>query len=97
MFTITVIFTVKEAHAEDFKSLLLKQAHDSLNKELACRVFDVSISTTKDGLVSFFLYELYDTEADFKAHLTSDHFVNFNQVSAEFVVSKVVNDWQKIT
>lgn len=97
MFTITVTFTVKEENVDHFKALILKQAQDSLTKELACRVFDVAIGESKEGIVSFFLYELYDTESDFKAHLNSTHFINFSEVSAPYVISKVVDAWEKIS
>ncbi|MFT2111742.1 putative quinol monooxygenase [Marinomonas sp. 2405UD68-3] len=97
MFTITVTFTVKNEDVDRFRTLILNQAQDSLTKELACRVFDVAIGESKEGIVPFFLYELYDTESDFKAHLNSTHFIDFNKVSAPYVVSKVVDAWERIS
>jgi quinol monooxygenase YgiN len=44
-----------------------------------CRQFDVCESA--DGS-QIFLYEIYDSEAAFKAHLATDHFVRFNELTA---------------
>jgi quinol monooxygenase YgiN len=44
----------------------------------------------------FFLYELYDDEAAFAAHLETPHFKAFDREVAPWVVGKVVHAWRKL-
>ena len=41
------------------------------------------------------LYELYDDEAAFRAHLATPHFLQFNEQTAPWVASKSVATYQR--
>ncbi|TBR42780.1 hypothetical protein CBF23_006275 [Marinomonas agarivorans] len=97
MYTVTVTFFIHAQHQAEFKKLVLKQANDSLEKEADCHVFDVSIGVEENGVVPFFLYELYTDKASFDLHLETAHFANFNEVSGQMVADKQVQLWDKIS
>lgn len=97
MYTVTVIFSIHKAYQAEFKQLVLKQAADSLEKEVNCHVFDVAIGAEENGIIPFFLYELYSDKASFDLHLATQHFAHFNEVSAEMVADKQVQLWDKVS
>lgn len=75
VFAVVVEFQVKPEHVDAFGVAMAKQAQNSLELEEACRQFDVFTDPLKPA--TFVLYELYDDEAAFEAHLASDHFASF--------------------
>lgn len=88
MYIVTVKFHIKPEHIADFMTAMMQQAQDSLSNEPACTQFDVCISENDSNLV--FLYEIYDTKADFDLHLASDHFQSFSAKVANWVAGKTV-------
>lgn len=92
MHVVTVFFEVKESAAAEFANALLAQAKNSLAREEACRVFDVA--EEKAGGNRFFLYELYDSEADFQSHLQTPHFLAFNEYAAPLTIKKEVQTYR---
>ena len=64
-----------------------------LQDEPGCRQFDVCESPAEPGKV--FLYEVYDSEADFQAHLAAPHFLQFNALTAPWVADKVVSVYRR--
>jgi quinol monooxygenase YgiN len=44
----------------------------------------------------FFLYEIYENEAAFDAHLQTPHFRDFSEKTAEMVVNKTADRWSMI-
>ena len=94
MFVITVEFTLREEHRERFMARMFQQARDSLEKEGGCRQFDVAVDPKDPCRV--FLYELYDDEAAFQAHLASDHFKGFDRTTADWFTDKEVQAWQRV-
>jgi quinol monooxygenase YgiN len=93
MFCVTVHFTLKSAHAAEFADAVLDNAGRSLADEPGCRVFDVVQDAS--GL-QFFLYELYDDEAAFQAHLRMPHFRTFDAQVAPWVADKQVRSWTRL-
>ncbi len=91
MFIVTVHFSIEAAHVEAFAELMALQARHSLEREEGCRVFDVCIDA--DRPTEVFLYEKYDTGDDFKAHLATPHFLDFDQQVAPWTRSKSVRTW----
>jgi quinol monooxygenase YgiN len=91
---ITVELRIDPAHADAFEQAVCDNARASLANEAGCRVFDVC----RDGAAPtrFFLYEWYDDEAAFKAHLASDHFERFDAQVRPWVVDKSVEAWRRI-
>ena len=91
---VTVAFTVKPGFMDAFMGAVAQQAETSLAREPACRVFDVAIAD--DGAPTVFLYEVYDTEADFQAHLGTAHFVAFSNLVEDWTLSKSVQTWTQV-
>ena len=94
MFAVTVAFEIAADKAEAFRAALLEQAQTSLQREFACRRFDVCVDP--DRSERFFLYEIYDDAAAFDAHLASAHFRAFDENVSAWVRKKSVVTWQLI-
>ncbi len=88
MYTVIVKFEAVLNKTEEFKSLVLKQAANSLEKETECYQFDV-VQDEKLGNI-FYLYELYTNRQAFDEHLKSAHFIEFDKLSASLVTNKEV-------
>lgn len=74
MFVVVVFFEAKPAHVADLGMALLAHARVSLEMQAACRQFDVSQDPIDPA--GYFLYEVYDDEAAFKAHCDSEWFAH---------------------
>jgi quinol monooxygenase YgiN len=85
-YVIIVEFRIKSGEMPRFMPLMLENAERSLKDEPGCRRFDVL--TGEDGRIV--LYEIYDDEAAFAAHLKSRHFRHFDEASKELIASKRV-------
>lgn len=88
MFVVVVFFEAKEAHVADFREAILINAKASVDEEPGCRQFDVAQDPKDEA--SFFLYEIYDDEDAFKAHIATPHFKSFDALSAPWVKDKKV-------
>ena len=93
MFVVIVFFEAKAAHVEEFKAAITINAKASVDDEPGCRQFDVAQDPNDPA--QFFLYEIYDDEAAFKAHLASDHFKHFDQISAPWTADKKVMTFER--
>lgn len=94
MFVVVVRFEIKPSAWDQFLPAMKENARLSLEREPGCRQFDVCTSAA--ALHTVFLYEVYDSEEAFQAHLASDHFLQFNAQTAEWLVSKQVETWTRI-
>ena len=94
MFVVIVFFEAKAAHVEDFRQAILINAKASVDDEPGCQQFDVA-QDPKDA-AAFFLYEIYDDEAAFKAHIATPHFKHFDALSAPWVKDKKVMTFGRI-
>jgi quinol monooxygenase YgiN len=65
---------------------MIENARVSARDEPGCRQFDVSVP--EDGTPRVFLYEVYDDEAAFKAHLETAHFKRFAEATREMIVGR---------
>lgn len=88
MFVVTVRFVIDLENKTQFMQAMHKQAEDSLALEENCSHFDVCEHESKQDIV--FLYELYQTQEDFKLHLKSDHFISFDAKVRGWVLEKTV-------
>lgn len=88
MFTVLVDFEIKPDFADQFEKTVIAQANNSLCKETDCLYFDVSRDHANPSI--FFLYELYTVEEDFKKHLESEHFLNFDKQISQWVLKKSI-------
>lgn len=88
MFVVVVFFEAKPEHVSDFKTAILENAAASVRDEAGCRQFDVARDANKPE--QFFLYEIYEDEAAFEAHIETAHFKSFDAASAPWVADKKV-------
>ena len=93
-FVVTVAFRVKPEHRAAFRDAIVENAAASVANEPGCSVFDVC--ERPDGS-EIFLYEVYDDEPAFKAHLATDHFKRFDALVAPWVVEKRVLSYNRLS
>jgi quinol monooxygenase YgiN len=93
-FAVTVVFVAKPEHRDEFRREMIANAEASRVREPGCRQFDVCES--EDG-TEIFLYEIYDDEAAFKAHLATEHYLNFNARTTPWVAEKCVVTHRRIS
>ena len=93
MYVVTVVFTVKSGNVDEFRTAMLNQARNSLEREPGCEVFEVCVDP--EDARRTFLYEVYTDEEAFKAHLASAHFRDFDATVGPWVESKDVAIWQR--
>lgn len=84
---VIVDFTTQPAHAEDFAVAIAENATRSVADEPGCHQFDVGRDPADP--TAFFLYEVYEDDAAFQAHLASPHFLKFDALTAPWVTGKV--------
>lgn len=95
MHVIAVEFEVKPGREAEFLVRMKQQAQNSLAREADCLQFDVCLAP--DSQAKIFLYEIYKDEAAFQAHLASDHYRDFDQATADWVTSKAVSVWTRVS
>lgn len=88
MLVITVEFRITPHRVGEFEAAIVANARESLRTEPGCRQFDVCRDRNDPNL--FFLYELYDDEAAFAAHLQAPHFLRMDALTRDWVHSKSV-------
>lgn len=88
MFVLVVEFRIHAEAIAEFDAAIVENARASLATEPGCRQFDVCRDPTDPAL--FFLYEVYDDEAAFQAHLRTAHFAAMERASAGGVAGKTV-------
>jgi autoinducer 2-degrading protein len=93
MYIVTVFFKIHAAHWDSFLSAMHHNAQTSLAVEPGCRQFDVCEG--EPGQFTVFLYEVYDTQADFAAHLAAPHFLQFNAETTAWVADKKVQTFTR--
>ncbi len=93
-YAITVEFILKPGSMPAFRKLIDENARNSCDFEPGCQRFDVLVPY--DGHDKIFLYEVYDDKPAFAAHMKTEHFLLFNQESADLVVSKDVAEFELV-
>lgn len=94
MLAIVVEFHIHPAHVAAFRQAILANARQSLADEPGCHRFDVC--DDPDDATRIFLYELYDDERAFAAHLQSPHYLRMNAQTADWVSAKAVRRFRLI-
>jgi quinol monooxygenase YgiN len=94
---VLVEFRVKPRDHDKFRRLITENATASRVREPGCSQFDVLVDVlvpegAGDG--HFLLYEVYDDDAAFKAHLLTDHYLDFDKASAEMVVERTIRQFR---
>ncbi len=92
LLAVLVSFRIKAPHVEAFRDAVVRQAANSLAREERCRRFDVAFDPKDPARV--FLYELYDDDASFDAHLRTEHFLGFDRTVKDWIEEKRVERWR---
>jgi quinol monooxygenase YgiN len=87
-FVIIAEFEVKADRLEAFLDLARTDAMKSVANEPGCRQFDVTLDREQPNRVV--LYEVYDDEAAFDAHLATPHLKAFRAGIEALIVSRRV-------
>ena len=92
MYVVAVFFEIRPERVNSFSKAVMHIARQSRDLEPGCKTFDVSIDPTDTG--SFLVYEIYEDETAFNAHLASRHFTEFNSRIADWVRHKRVLSYE---
>jgi quinol monooxygenase YgiN len=92
-YVVTVVFRARPEHRDAFRTAMIENATASRTREPGCRQFDVC--ELPDATI--FLYEIYDDEAAFKAHLAAEHYQRFNSTTTPWVAEKQVTLYQRVS
>jgi (4S)-4-hydroxy-5-phosphonooxypentane-2,3-dione isomerase len=95
MLAVVVEFRIKPPQVQAFQQAIADNARLSLETEAGCHRFDVCRDPGDATL--FFLYELYDDEAAFQAHLASAHFRQMDAATSGWIEHKSVRRLQCVT
>lgn len=95
MLAVIVEFHIRPAFVDEFAAAIVDNASASRRSEPGCRQFDVCRNSAKPQL--FFLYELYDDEEAFQAHLATSHFKAMDQRTAGWIERKTVQRYERIS
>lgn len=73
---------------EGFMRLMTRNAVASLRDEPGCYQFDICVDSTDAS--KLFLYEVYEDDTAFSAHLASPHYMAFDAQTAGMILRKDV-------
>ena len=93
-YVVTVLFDIVEPFTDRFHESIRANARDSRQLEAGCLQFDVCIAP--DNPTRVFLYEVYDEEASFAAHVRTEHFRRFDAAVRDWVRDKQVTIYRKV-
>jgi (4S)-4-hydroxy-5-phosphonooxypentane-2,3-dione isomerase len=91
MFIVTVDFRIKPEHRHNFLQQMTANAKASIANESGCNQFDVCVSAQDPCHI--FLYEVYQSSADFDLHLKTAHFLAFNAATLDYIENKTVRSF----
>jgi (4S)-4-hydroxy-5-phosphonooxypentane-2,3-dione isomerase len=92
-YVITVEFDIVPGQFDAVMRLTIENAEASRRDEPGCRRFDVCRPHDSENRI--FLYEIYDDEAAFQAHLQTSHFKSFAGATRDLIAARkiVACDW----
>jgi len=93
-FVIAAYFVAKPEHRAEFRKEMIANATASRTREPGCRQFDVCESP---DAAEIFLYEIYDDEAAFKAHLATEHYAQFKARTTPWLADKRVVTYRRLS
>jgi (4S)-4-hydroxy-5-phosphonooxypentane-2,3-dione isomerase len=88
---VIVRLRAKQPEAAALLARLRQQSRDSLELESQCRRFDVCLDPNDRDRIC--LYEIYDNQAAFEAHLRTSHFRSFDDDTRDWIDDKQVEIW----
>ena len=86
MFILLVRLQVRPELVKEFEAAALKNARLSLERDPGCRKFEVS--REQEDPTRWVFYETYDKEADWVAHRSSAHFLEFKELGDRAIVTR---------
>ena len=92
-FVLTVDMQIIPGQIENFTKAIEENSAASI-KEPGCRQFHVATSTTDPNHI--FLYEIYDNEAAYQAHRTTEHFKKFDAIRNSLIVKSEAKPFKPI-
>jgi quinol monooxygenase YgiN len=93
MYVVTVQFDIAPPFATAFLAAIRANACYSRRIEPGCRQFDVCVP--REDASRVFLYEVYDDEEAFRAHVASEHFRQFDAAVKAWVNDKTVQLYRR--
>lgn len=87
-FVILVEFRLEPGMQGRFLEVVTPNAQASVRDEPGCRRFDILLPQQEDDCI--WLYEIYDDEDAFAAHLATPHFAKFKDASEPIVARQTV-------
>jgi (4S)-4-hydroxy-5-phosphonooxypentane-2,3-dione isomerase len=96
MHIVAVVFNIHAAHYRAFIDAVVGNARTSVEAEAGCHQFDVCEAPGANAH-QVFLYEVYGSPEDFQAHLATPHYLQFNALTAPWVIDKKVNLFERIS
>lgn len=92
---IWVVFDIKPGAFAAFQEQIVPNAAASLRDEPGCRQFDILLA--EDGSQDqVALYEIYDDEAAFEAHLRTPHFAIFKEAIPDLISGQQVTRYHLV-
>ena len=89
MYVVLVRIKVKPSMTDKFLSEMLLNSRNSLANEIGCHQFDVCQDLSEPNRI--YLYEVYDDENAFQAHLETSHYLRWREVVKDFLDEKSVS------
>lgn len=93
MYVVVAEFVIDPGQLEAFMPLIRKNAQSSIRDEPGCHQFDVCVST--NAATKILLYEVYDDDAAFEAHLASQHFKEFAPAVEPMIIERSVRMFRR--
>ena len=81
-------FTLTAEGRQAFLDIAYQDAKDSVANEPGCQQFDVLIN--EEDPLQVTLYEVYDSQHAFEAHLAAPHFASFRDETPALIASQTV-------
>lgn len=94
-FAIFVEFHIRPDAFARFRDLVGENAAASVRDEPGCRRFDILLPRDGEGPVVR-LYEIYDDEAAFQAHLETPHYARFKEATDPLIESRTIGRFDVI-
>jgi autoinducer 2-degrading protein len=88
LYALWVEFEIRPDDVASFREAVMANARASVAVEPGCQRFDVLEALP--AAPAFYLYEIYDDEAAFKAHLQTAHFKTFDGLTAPWIAKRSI-------
>ena len=91
MLVVTTFYEVEAESLDVFRGAIIRQAEITRMREVGCQRFDVCFDPKI--ATRCLAYAIYETEAAYNHHLSSDHYRTFDDLIASRVEAQEVQVW----